>query len=317
MAIGVAVCIITYRRPQGLAKLLAALARQSEVPARDLLVVVVDNDPERSAHAVVKDAQAGGLAIDYDQEPVPGIPRARNRSVAIALERGAQHLAFLDDDETPAETWLARLLDHARAARAPVVTGPVLSVLPDGVPQWIERARVFSRPRFASGHRLDRAATNNVLVDRAVFENMELWFDESRPLTGGTDTDFFRRAHLAGFAIEWCDQAVVYEEVPPERCNLRWIGRRTLRGGLVFARLSSAYAGSAAVARNLAVGGLRFAFGLAVAVLTLGIVPRLRLLAIENFALGAGLLLGSFGVTVQEYRRRGGAAGGGSADSPG
>ena len=133
---------------------------------------------------------------------------------------------------------------------------------------------------------------------------MKEWFDESMALTGGTDTEFFRRAHVAGFAIEWCDEAIAHEEVPAERCTLRWIARRNLRGGMGFARLTRAQGpGFAAVLRNLVVGCARIAFGVTLAIVTLGLHPPLRLRAVENVALGLGLALGTFNARVEEYRR--------------
>jgi GT2 family glycosyltransferase len=303
MADAVAACVITYRRPEGLATLLGSLAAQSGAASADLAVVVVDNDPAMSAAPVVDAARGGGLSIDYQHEPLPGIPRARNRSVARALAGGTAYLCFLDDDEFAAPTWLARLVAHAESSRAAVVAGPVLSILPDDVPAWLKRGRVFSRRRYATGHRLARAATNNVLVHRAVFESVSPWFDESMPLSGGTDTDFFRRVHRAGFTIEWCDEAVVYEQVPRDRCTLRWIARRMLRGGLAFAAQARRYEGWPSVARNVGVGAARLTAAIFLSVLTLGLVPPLRLRIVENAGLGAGLVLGGFGITIDEYRR--------------
>ena len=146
MAIAIAVCIITYQRPRGLEKLLAGLKRQSGVDAEDLLVVVVDNDPARTALPVVESARAGGLPITHDHEPAPGIPRARNRSVEIALRAGAERLCFIDDDELPEDDWLARLIAHARASGAPIVAGPVLSTLPPLAPSWLAHSRVLPGP---------------------------------------------------------------------------------------------------------------------------------------------------------------------------
>jgi len=304
MSIAIAVCIITFRRPLGLEKLLAHLAKQEGISRDEVLVVVVDNDPEGSARPIAEAARRGGLTIAYAEEPVPGIPRSRNRSVEIALASGAARLCFLDDDEYPSPTWLVRLHGHAAATEAPVVTGPVLPVLPEGAPSYLAGSRIFTPRRYRTGQRRDRAATGNAVVDRRVFEAMEPWFDESMALTGGTDTELFRRAHTAGFAIEWCDEAVVYEDVSRERCSLRWIGRRHFRQSLGSARFGRRYGGGGiAMARILAIGSYRFMLGLALSVLTLGIVPSLRLRLVENLSSGAGLLLGGFGVTLDEYRR--------------
>jgi glycosyltransferase involved in cell wall biosynthesis len=302
MTVAVAACIITYRRPRGLEKLLDHLRRQEGLDQHPLVVVVVDNDPAGSARPVVDAAQRRGLNVVYGHEPVPGIPRARNRSVELALGRRPSHLCFLDDDEFPAADWLARLLAHAASSGAPVVSGPVLSILPDGAPRWLERSRVFSRRRYPTGDRRDQAATNNVLVRRDVFETIDRWFDESMPLTGGTDAELFRRVHAAGFAIEWCDEALVYEDVPPERCSLRWIGRRSLRQGLDIARLARRYGGALAVARVLKRGSICIARAV-LYVATLGLTPGLRLRMVEQATFGAGLLLGALGVTIDEYRR--------------
>jgi glycosyltransferase involved in cell wall biosynthesis len=298
-----AVCIITYRRPVGLERLLAHLASQQGMDGRAFRTVVVDNDGELSGKPVVEAARAAGLDITYDHEPIPGIPRARNRSVEHGLRSGAQHLCILDDDEYPDAGWLAELLAHSRSSGAPVVTGPVVSLLPNGVAKWLKRSRVFSRPRHPTGTRRNRAATNNVLVHRRVFESMTSWFDESMPFDGSDDTDFFRRAHGAGFTIEWCDEAVVFEVVPIERCNLRWIERRNFRGGLAFARQSKRYDRGPAALRVLASGSLRLAFAAALSVASLGLVPRLRPTIVDSAALGAGLVLGCFGVTFDVYRR--------------
>src|SRR3712207_4691208 len=68
---GVAVCVITYRRPEGLRRLLGALDdlifKKSEVP--DIKIVVVDNDPAGSALAVCEDmAPALKWPIEYRTE---------------------------------------------------------------------------------------------------------------------------------------------------------------------------------------------------------------------------------------------------------
>jgi hypothetical protein len=96
----------------------------------------------------------------------------------------------------------------------------------------------------------------------------------------------------------------VFEEVPPERCRLRWIARRNLRQGLGSARFSRKYEGGVgALARIYAIAAYRVGLGLSLAVVTLGLVPSQRLRLIENLASGVGLALGSFGVDLDEYGR--------------
>src|SRR5579883_1155797 len=105
----VAVCIATFRRPEGLRRLLSELQEQTfhgEPPAVD--VVVVDNDEARSAQAVCRDSPLARL--HYVHEPRRGIPQARNRAIKTARELGCGLIAFIDDDELPANDWLDQLL---------------------------------------------------------------------------------------------------------------------------------------------------------------------------------------------------------------
>src|SRR4051812_2660139 len=88
--VSVTVVVPTFRRSVSLQRLLQSLSEQSASFAWD--VVVVDNDAERSAHAVVESAARAGLAVRYEHEPRTGVAHARNRGVAAAT---AETLAFL------------------------------------------------------------------------------------------------------------------------------------------------------------------------------------------------------------------------------
>ena len=98
----VTVCVATYKRPDGLRKLLDSLQQQVDAPPFE--IVVVDNDREESARRVVEAAK-GDPAIRYLVEPRRGLAQVRNRSVA---ESQATFLAFIDDDEWATPRWLAR-----------------------------------------------------------------------------------------------------------------------------------------------------------------------------------------------------------------
>ena len=102
----ITVCVCTYRRPALLLRLLESLAQQTS----DLFtfsVVVADNDAAQSAREVVMAfAARAAFLVVYCVEPRQNIALARNK--AIEMARG-EFIAFIDDDEFPAENWLAQL----------------------------------------------------------------------------------------------------------------------------------------------------------------------------------------------------------------
>ncbi len=230
----IAVCVATYRRPERLARLLESLSRMSfrKWPDLDVAVVVVDNDAAGSARAVVE-AYRSRIAwpVTYARERVQGISYARNRAIRLALERGADFVAFVDDDEVVAEAWLDELVDVQARYDADIVAGPVLPRYEPGTPGWVARGRFFEQPRHATGAPLAFAATNNVLIASRLVGAPGSGFDESFALTGGEDTHFFMRAREAGARIVWADRAVVEDAVPVARATARWILQRHFREG--------------------------------------------------------------------------------------
>ena len=104
--LAVSVCICTYRRPHLLAELLDSLAEQNF--REPFEIIVVDNDAANSAVTTVDNAKMRHpeLNIRYSVELQKGISFARN--TAVSLARG-DFLAWIDDDETAAESWLMSL----------------------------------------------------------------------------------------------------------------------------------------------------------------------------------------------------------------
>src|SRR5262249_12278052 len=127
------VCVITFRRPEGLARLLRAMAAQRFTPGLEcrLRMMVVDNDPAGSARAICDDARGWlPVPLDYEVEPRPGIPLARNRCLdRVGADEDA--LVFIDDDEWPATDWLDELVAAWRRFGTEAVHGPALPILPD------------------------------------------------------------------------------------------------------------------------------------------------------------------------------------------
>lgn len=120
----ISVCVCTFARPQLLARLLAKLNTQITDGRFTCSAVIVDNDAAESARAVVESARkTSRFQIDYDVEPQRSISHARNRSVRNA--RG-DLIAFIDDDEFPADDWLLRHLRLLLDSRVDGALGPVL-----------------------------------------------------------------------------------------------------------------------------------------------------------------------------------------------
>jgi glycosyltransferase involved in cell wall biosynthesis len=310
--IPVAICVITYRRPAGLARLLEGIARlRFSGPELPLEIVVVDNDAAGTAREVCASHAAGRRwPLRYAIEPQPGIASARNCAVALALER-AERIAFIDDDEVPEPEWLDELLAAAARTGADVVAGPVLPVYSEAVPEWIRRGGFFDRPRHPDGAELDVARTGNVLIHRRVFESLPADFDPRFGLTGSEDTHFFLRVRRAGFRIVWADRAVVTEWLPAKRATAGWLLQRAYRGGNGHTRCELAIADSFTRRAVRTAKGLgRVSYGLIG--LPFGLL-RGRAAALRfarEAALGLGTLAALFGSTYQEYRRKSSAAAG-------
>jgi succinoglycan biosynthesis protein ExoM len=225
----VGICIATFRRRELLRQLLLGISKLTfdRMPAPDILVVVVDNDPAGSA-ADICDAVALPCPARYLVEPRRGIAQARNRAIREA--ENPDFLAFLDDDEVPTPLWLDELLWTRACFEGDVVCGPVLPRFAPGVPEWVKTGRFFSKHMYVTGHPLETCCTGNVLISRKVIATVPA-FDERFALTGGEDTHFFLRVRQAGFNIICSGGGVAYEDVPTSRASLRWLLRRAYQSG--------------------------------------------------------------------------------------
>lgn len=310
----VAVCITTYKRPEGLRRLLSGLNELSfdrHAPP-SLKIVVVDNDAAGTASAVCEGVRGWfRWPLEYHIEPRRGISQARNRAVARAAALDADFLASVDDDEVPEPSWLDELLFVQRSYAADVVGGPVLPYFYEPVPDWVVKGKFFEqsfeRPRYPTGHLLKLTATGNVLIRMRVFEEMGEYFDEELGLTGGEDTLFFAHVYEVGYKLVWANEAVVYEWTPAGRANARWILRRAYRLGNSRSLYETrAGVGPAVRIVRLAKGCGRVVQGLLLLFLSVPlslIVGRQPIMkALVLVCRGAGMLAGMLKIRHEEYR---------------
>ncbi|MGH0032597.1 MAG: glycosyltransferase family 2 protein [Myxococcota bacterium] len=237
MAVDVSICAVTFRRPRGLSRLLESLARLKLPPGVSAEVVLVDNDPDGSAfRAAGRPERAGTLPIRWELAAASNIAVGRNRCIDAA--RG-HWIAFLDDDETAHEGWLAAYLWLAEQVEVDGFFGPVVPRLEVEREHWLSLDRFYARPRRPTGAEVDAggACTANAFVRRALLR--EVRFDPAYGVTGGEDTDCFLRASERGARFVWCDEACVTEFIPPGRHRPGFLLHRALESASAWSRIES------------------------------------------------------------------------------
>ena len=295
----VTVCVATYKRPDGLRKLLDSLQQQVDAPPFE--IVVVDNDREESARRVVEAAK-GDPAIRYLVEPRRGLAQVRNRSVA---ESQATFLAFIDDDEWATPRWLASLVSMADEAKADAVIGPVRTAFDADIPAYIRSCRLFEELNLPGGATVPWYATRtgNALIRRDSLPNQNAPFASDFDHTGGEDVDLFRRMIDAGANIRAAPDALVFEYRPGSRANVRWVLRRAIRNGATIADIEWRH-----VSRRIRLGN-----GLASVSRVPNLVCRaatawrrdqvIGLHYLIDAAEGLGKLAHVLGISIEEYRK--------------
>jgi glycosyltransferase involved in cell wall biosynthesis len=226
----VCICACTYRRPEGLVKLLDGIARQtfSTMPRPTLHVVIADNECcDRTQEICAAFERQSGIPVSYVREPRRGISFARNACLDN-IPDGFDFIASIDDDEIPEPDWLERLLEVQAGTGADVVQGAVYPIFSEGTPRWLVEGQYFGRPRRAwigtipkmeEHQELKNAGTGNALIRTSSIRAAGLRFDPDLALTGGEDTMFFRLLQAAGGRIVYAPRARVGEYVPPQRAT--------------------------------------------------------------------------------------------------
>lgn len=306
----VLVGVITFRRPVMLARLLDSLAHQTLAAegVMPLALVLVDNDPQRSAEPVFADKVAAlPFPATYLCETRRGIPFARNRVLEFAIAQGARYLAFVDDDEVVPADWLAELHSVITANDADAVQGPVEYLAEPGSPPWMVEdlaRRSAKMVRRAEASPKAKLSTRNLIMSVRLADELGLRFDDSFALSGGSDIDFFYRAHLAGAKNLWTNRGRVRETIPRARLELGFQLQRAFRSaaGTTHSRRRIHGVGRTLL-RTLPKIVDRLVRGLLLLVTTGLFSRRRRVVALRTLASGVGHVAGLLGITGEQYRR--------------
>ncbi len=298
MKVIVTVCALTYKRPEGLRRLLDGFLKlEKDDDWSALRFVIVDNDAQGSGKDLCLEFQQEGklgTALRYVSQPVQGIARSRNAAVDAAAD--GDWTAFIDDDECPDPDWLRRLYRGALKHKADVVGGPVRPIIEGTPAPWLAHGGFFERRKYEDGTNLGHVFTNNVLFRSSLPRELNIRFDE-RPafasLCVGEDRLFFQALAKAGAKTVYCSDAFVTEWIPEARANEAWLVNRMHKIGVATTAVElSVHPGIRTKLILLAkalvwmmIGALRF--------LALGFLdPLTRTKARRNMAYGRGLIVG-------------------------
>jgi succinoglycan biosynthesis protein ExoM len=228
--VAITICICTFRRSSILTAL-STVANQLLSDDISLQLIVIDNDDAESAlKSVMNFAKTTGIEVAYRHVPGANIAIARNAGLDLAA---TEWLAFLDDDEIASEVWLNNLIAERLGATA--IFGRCTAVYDEQTPQWIRdgdyhstRIETDVKTAIVTGY------AGNVLINMDFVRQHKLRFDTTLGKTGGEDTIFFREIYEKGGLLRYAKNAVVYEPVPSNRNNLRWIIQRKYRSGQIY-----------------------------------------------------------------------------------
>lgn len=228
----VSVAMCTYKRSH-LTETLKSIAGMNIPAGVKIEIVVVDNDPDKSALNIIHDFQKGfpNTVVSYISEPRKNISLARN---ACLNNSKGSWIAFIDDDEVADENWLINLLCAAKEFNADVVVGYVESVLPKKTPNWVVDGKFFDRKRLQTGTEIDTCGAGCTLINAQAIGDQE--FNLEYGLSGGEDSEFFYRMYNRGKKIIYCSEALVYEKVEEHRVCFKFLWQRRFRIGMSFSK---------------------------------------------------------------------------------
>jgi glycosyltransferase involved in cell wall biosynthesis len=296
--------IPSFRRPDGLRKLLHSLQGQKNVDALQVELFVADNDSVVSEARVV----CAELAPTY-RWPLAcgiverrGISAARNAILDQARARGADLLAMLDDDEIAAPDWLHEIVAAQERLAADVVGGPLYFDFDEEPSRAVRNSGLFETPDRPEGILPMIDATNNVLFSCAALSRAG-WpsFDDSFGLTGGGDREFFTRLRKRGLRFAWSPLAVARETVPKTRSRPSWVLRRAFRvgnGDMRIVRMHYGLGGSA-----ISLGKAAILLGSAPLCSVLLLSPSRRLWLMGKWSRSLGKIAAMFNRHYHEYAR--------------
>jgi glycosyltransferase involved in cell wall biosynthesis len=236
--------ICTHNRPHLLRQLVKRLA--PEMAAYGIPLLVVDSASAAPAAAAVARCVAEHSVARLIRLDAPGVSAARN--AALAATR-TPWLAFIDDDEMPADGWAVNAL--ALIARLPEACGacggevapswPEHHPTPQPGPRWLAYLSLIHQPgefdqsaapHFGVGHSL-----LNVSAVRSVGGFDTRLGRDGATLLSGEESLLVEALVARKWQVWHSDRILVHHLIEPERLDPAWARSRAYWEGVSRARL--------------------------------------------------------------------------------
>jgi glycosyltransferase involved in cell wall biosynthesis len=278
------------------------VAADNAKPEIDLGVVVIDDNADGSARAVVDNSTARfPLGLHYVMVGSGNIATARNAGLEAAMEL-ADWVAMVDDDQIVVPEWLTELVRVQQETGADAVTAPVYARFPDDSPAWLTDqpfADLWGTPKKPDGAPVTDLQTANSMIRTSFLrDNPKVRFFKDLGEVGGEDMVFYRGALDAGLKAHYSRNAVNWELESADRATYRYQLRRCLWHGNTEA-VTNLRAGRAGRARLVVRAAKRAATTVArpLSRLRAGEDPQWRY-ALALSLQSVGMVLGAAGVRL-------------------
>jgi len=302
-------CVCSAGRDEQLRECLRSFSCLTIPEGWSIKIILIDNNPQPVCHSQVSDIIRGlNIPVICVHEPTTGIPYARNRALEKSLEFEPDFIAFIDDDEMIDENWFVQMAAAEKHYPAEVYRGPSIGIFPEPHSIWLEPHRLVQTPKTSTGTELLTASTDNVMFDAKLVRatGFCLRFDTRLKHSGGSDADFFERAHILGAKIIWVKSALVYENIPARRLTFSYQIGRAFRNGCNQAyrhfknRPDQPFYNK--VTKNLLRGLIKIISLPVYVVFKRKTLPWRFLRATKLIAVSAGNVFGAFGFRTKSYQ---------------
>ena len=228
----ISICIATYKRFEMLSNCILKI-NDLDIPTNiELNIVIVDGELSTPNEQIEHIKQISKFPLSYNISKKNGIASNRNQLMDFALEKNADYIAFIDDDEYPNKNWIFNLYTNIKKYNADVASGGVNYIKPDNLPDNIPQYLIAYSCKKTKNRKTQlinkKVATNNVLFSASLCKKQKMYFDEKFNFTGGEDSDFFTRSLALKNKHLWVNDSVVNEVVAIERINFKYLFKRRI-----------------------------------------------------------------------------------------